>query len=431
VHFLLTFLLIAMLFAGYDFARRRRATWRVIYVAFATLVLLHGLRLAAIHAGMNFAHPPRYDFLCFWLDGRVALVDHNVYLPTYFHQLGDGLHEPADWVREFLDVGFLYPPISIVWFAPLGFFPSPQSAIVAWDVLLYTTAALAVVALWRQFFSEREAIGLIVAGALVLSFPSTIKIWGNTQTIGMAFLFALLFRGDRNPWRAGVWVALAFSIKPFLITLLLVPLITRAWRTFAGFAATVVVLGLASTAIIGPAAIGTYLHDSPVARLPGYMYSGIWNQSLLGWLLRWDHREPARLIVTHETPYIVLALLIALVTTALCVRLVSTDRDAAIALSLMLGLLIYPQTLTFYALLLVLPLAIIWSRRGESLRWQISTALALAAVSALVDARNGELVYLAIVATFGLTLFIALRALPAPARPVPQSASSNSRKMGI
>jgi hypothetical protein len=408
MHALLTFAVVTILIAGHDFVRTRNAGWRAAYLGFATLVTLRGMRTIALHAQAIVAHPPRYDFLCFWLDGRVALLHRNVYAPAFFHLLGDGLKQPADWGREFLDVGFLYPPTSIVWFAPLGLFRDPGQAVVAWQALLFATLALAAVALWRQFFRASGWAGLPVAGALLMALPATIETLDCTQTVGIALLFVLLFRGDRNAWRSGIWIALAFSIKPFLITLLIVPLIARSWRTVAACLATLAALFGAALTIVGPAAVATYLQDSPVARVPGYMYSGMWNQSLLGWILRFAHREPERLIVAHETLYLALAALIAALTIAVCTRLVRTDRDAAIGLSLMLGLLIYPQTLYFYAVLLALPIAVVWSKHSESSLSRNLIALALAAIVTLVGAPGGALTYLAIAALFSLTVCLAL-----------------------
>jgi hypothetical protein len=356
----------------------------------------------------NLAHPPRYDFLCFWLDGRVALTYHNVYAPAYFHLLGDSLAQPADWVREFLDVGFLYPPISVVWFAPLGLFRTPGAALAAWYRLLFAALALSVIALWRQFFRPSGIAGLLAASALLMAFPATAMDMASTQTIGIALLFALLFRGDRNPWRAGIWIALALSVKPFLITLLIVPLITRSWKTVGAAAAAVCALIAAALAIIGPSGFLTYFRDSPVGRVPGYMYSGMWNQSLLGWILRLSRRDPAALVVAHETLYLTLVAIVVATTVLICCVIVRSNRDAAIALSLLLGLLVYPQTLYFYSLLLVLPIAIMWTQARGGVTTAASSALAIGAIAALVGVRGWSLVHFAIGITYAVIAAVAL-----------------------
>jgi hypothetical protein len=86
-----TIAIVAAVVFGLDFTLARSVVWRIGYLIFTALVTLRGVRALAIHASANLAHPPRYDFLCFWLDGRVALTYHNVYAPAYFHLLGDSL----------------------------------------------------------------------------------------------------------------------------------------------------------------------------------------------------------------------------------------------------------------------------------------------------------------------------------------------------
>ena len=415
MHIILDFVAVAVLVAGYRFARQSGPSWRMGYIAFATLAALRGMRLLAIQLREHIAHPPRFDFFCFWLDGRVALLYHNVYAPEFFHLIGDGLKQRADFVREFLDVGFLYPPISIVWFAPLGLFKNPQTAMAAWCAFLVVTLALAITALWKQFFREWGVGGIAIAAALVMLIPTLFPMFDVTQTVGIALLFAVLFRGDSNPWRCGLWIALAISIKPFLITLLIVPILTRAWRSLSACAASLAALTAAALALISPAGFVTYIHDNPVTRVPGSMYYGMWNQSLLGWLLRFEHREPASLAVGHETLYLVLAALIACATVVVCLRLVRINRDAAIAMSLLLGLLVYPQTLFTYTVLLALPIAIVWTqclkRTPQHALW---IGLAIAMITTMLGTPDGILVYLGIIATAAVVLVVGFTTNVAP-----------------
>ena len=72
MHIILDFVAVAVLVAGYRFARQSGPSWRMGYIGFATLAALRGMRLLAIQLREHIAHPPRFDFLCFWLDGRVA-----------------------------------------------------------------------------------------------------------------------------------------------------------------------------------------------------------------------------------------------------------------------------------------------------------------------------------------------------------------------
>ncbi len=357
---------------------------RRAYAGFiAIVVVVYGGRTVHI-IQEGIARPPLWDFFCFWLDGRVALLLRDVYAPVNFHALGDSLRVPQDFLREFLDVGFLYPPPSIVWFAPLGLFADVHSAIVAWYVFLIATAAGAVYLLWSILFRDQGPLALAAIAALVLIFPSSNATLEVTQTMFLALTFVLLFMRERSEWRAGLWIALAISVKPFLAFLLICPIVMRAWKALASTALSMIALTAVALLLIGPASFMTFVRANPASRVPPSLYTELSNQSLLSWILRLTHRQPGQVIVRNESLYLLVAGAIVLATVALCIRAAKIDRDTVIVLALLVGLLVYPQTLYFYALLLLVPIGVLCKRRATSGRGGIFLILYIAALICLL-----------------------------------------------
>ncbi len=376
------FMAIATLLLGLDRYSTMRPWARRLYWGWVVLVLLRygGAELRNAYGAI--AKPPEWDFLCFWLIGRVAVLWHNVYAPASYHLLGDGLHGSPVFVRDMLDVGFVYPPISVVWFVLLGFFSNVHVAATLWISFLFLVTCGSIWLLWKGFFRAEGLAGLGAAAAIVLAFPPTVWVLHVTQTLFLTMTFALLFLRERNQWRAGLWIALAVSVKPFLIVLLLQPVLTRAWRTIVATVLSLAALAAVSLAIIGRDGWSTFFRANPVSGLVLETYTESVNQSLLSWILRLNYHPPAHVVIQQQTLYLVIVAAITSVTLILCARVRECDREIAIVLSLLWGLLVYPQTLAHYAVLLLIPIALLWSRRGPDRSVASGFALVIAAFSA-------------------------------------------------
>ncbi|HYD50316.1 MAG TPA: hypothetical protein VEB21_18305, partial [Terriglobales bacterium] len=123
-------LLVPLLWLGAERPLRRRLELAYRALVAVAVVGFGGLCLARTVA--NIRQPPEWDMLAFWLFGAAARQG-NFYDPSHLHAVaatlpsaGIVLTDPL-FVQDVLDVGFPYPPPTMLLFAGLGYL-DPHSA---------------------------------------------------------------------------------------------------------------------------------------------------------------------------------------------------------------------------------------------------------------------------------------------------------------
>src|SRR5262249_5351791 len=144
----------------------------------------------------------------------------------------------------------LYPPFYYLWCVPLSWFDYRTSAYLF--TALTTAALVASTALIAGPGARaRGALGWWVAASLCY-LPVLDSLVGGQKGTLFLLVFAITYRllAKRRVFLAGAAFGLA-AVKPqLMLVLLLVMLIQREWRFFAGLAATGAVLG-AQSLIVG------------------------------------------------------------------------------------------------------------------------------------------------------------------------------------
>lgn len=355
-------------------SRILRAAWSLAALAIvATAVTAIAAQVVAAYA-----HPPAWDYRCFWLYARAAVLAHQPYSPAAMHAL-DAVPAPADpqWRREVLDVGMVYPPPTVLLFAPLAFFRTLSAGVPFWYTVLLASLAAEIVAVWRICFRGFGAAGLLGTAALVTSFPATVQTVAVGQTVFLLVLLLAVYWRGVSPVIRGAALGLAFAVKPIAIVLWFFDVVRGQRRTALSAAAMVCALTLLVVPIIGVSSIASYVVHGPLERIPASLLDESAQQSLLAMLLRAAHAPPA-----GRTAPILLYLAIALtafVLTAIALRNVKGDRDLAIGSTLPVALLLYPQSLYFYSGVMLIPICIAWMRR-DCFPGGIASVVLLAAV---------------------------------------------------
>ena len=330
----------------------------------AVAALLYFGRFAASTVLSNVRVPKQWDFGCFWLYGQLAAAHKNIYDPAAF------AHVPLPFVPEWqfigavLGVGFPYPPPTIALFLPLGYVHNLSAGLALWYAVEFIALGAAAWLLARYFMPEQRRRGAVLIVALVMALPATQVNLGNAQTNFLLLLFITLVFVQRKRTRSAVWLTLAVWIKPYVGVLFLLDLIRARWRHLLAAAATVVVSFGVAALILGPATMLTYFRSNPGGREPAFAFVEGVNQSLLAVVLRSQASAPVHVSALHEPTFVGLALLLLAITIFLCFR-ATRDSDAAFGLSLLLGMLVYPGTLTSYGIMLILPLLILWRSRDR------------------------------------------------------------------
>lgn len=99
-----------LILLGVHYRRVLAPHWQAALMGLMLAVILvfsvNGVRIMR----SNIAQPPEWDFLAFWLGGRVAVQEQNFYKPEYYQKAIQPFNPSEDFTREILQVGFRYPP---------------------------------------------------------------------------------------------------------------------------------------------------------------------------------------------------------------------------------------------------------------------------------------------------------------------------------
>jgi Glycosyltransferase family 87 len=297
-------------------------------------------------------HPQMWDFGCFYLYGKVAATGHNFYSPENFHQVFNSLNLPflndKSFVDEVVNVGFPYPPPTILYFIPLGFL-SFKTALIAWTIfnLIFVYGCLYL--LYGMFLKSDRLNGLLFASALFFILLPSLWTMSSAQTNFISLFLLLLMKKYWNSKFAGIFLALAFFTKPFMIIFIVLFMVRRNWNAIIYFMLTSVALCGLTAAIFGTAPFVSYIVDSPIGRLPKDLLAESTKQSLLAVLIR------SGLISMNKTSiYAYISVAVLLVTGAYLIFLVRRKLyDYIWALLVLIGLILYPNTQETYGVLLL------------------------------------------------------------------------------
>ena len=324
----------------------------------------------------NWRTPHTWDFLAFYVDGAVGASGLNFYDPRSYQLIFPQLQTPVTpdvgFVEEVVDVGFKYPPVTMLLLAPLGYldFHSAHAVWLGFVALTTVAAGLAVSALL-----PREAplsARLLCSAAAVLALPATASnaFFEQTNCLLLALAAGACAAGAAG--RAGVWSALAMCVKPVMAVAGIHLVCRRYWRATVIAGACLLVAGLVTLATFGPATTFDYLRANPISNVPPWQYTGWINQSLLATLLRlFDPEGQARGAELMYPPFLIVAGLIGAVSVYAAARLPQRDADLSLGVLLCAGLLLYPGTLVPYSTLLLVPLASFSARRASVWRGDV------------------------------------------------------------
>jgi Glycosyltransferase family 87 len=334
----------------------RRSPW-------PALAVLAWYGYGLVHAAAGNVHAPReWDYACFWLYGHIAAAHQNIYDPAVFARFPSPFTLGDDFRTAVLNVGFPYPPPSIVLFLPLAFVGSVPGGLAAWYGVGFAALAAAAWVLARAFMPAEGWRSALLVFAIIAALPATLVTVNNAQTNFLLLLLVALAFSARGTAAGAVWEVLAIWVKPYAAVLLLLDFVRRSWGRLLTALVTAVASVAAATLILGPATVWSYVSSNPGAREPAYAFTETFNQSLLATVLRTHATLPQHVSVLHEPLYLAGALLLAGLTVALCLR-TTVNPEAAFGATLLLGLIVYPGSLSSYGVILVVPMLILWRYR--------------------------------------------------------------------
>jgi hypothetical protein len=337
--------------------------WRRALVGLALAVVgLYGLMQLAV-VGMNLLEPPEWDFKYFWTFGTAAATGSNPYDRENLLRIAEPL-KPAQELHD--ELYCFYPPPSLLMFLPLGWFEF-RTAMALWYAVQLGVLAVDVWLLTRLLTERARFDDLALVAAAVLIFRPVTTTVTLAQTNFLILLMLLLFWGDRERARGGVWLGLAMIVKPWVAVVGLYLLVRKKWSTIATFAATLMLILAATAAIFGPKIFSQHLYGDKL--LAVYPYAQTMNQSLVGVLMRHGPELAAGQSPLLSPWYLGIAAAMTGWTVFCLFRFRQAADDWALAMVIVLGMIIYPPTLAHYSVALLIPVMLWWrdlaARRGQ------------------------------------------------------------------
>ena len=344
------------------------------YEGLLVILVVVGGAVVGRKAWHTMQEPPAWDVKAYWLYGRAAALGLNPYLPASMRAIPLPGPLPPDFESDEFNVGFPYPPPSLLLFAPMGAMPL-GTATVVWVGIQLACLVVCIVLLWRMFLRDRGLGGVALVAALTLLLPAT----GVTFALGQTNFLALLLVLATWRWRdrpvSALSILCASVVKPLYYILWLYPLLRRRWRTLLlGAIGTAVLCGIV-VAIFGFDTFVTYFRNNPVKRIPYHVLIESANTSLHALVLRHVSRAP-------ELVFDAAAALVLLATVWASVRAGRRAEGDELAMAVLVpaGLLLYPGALAHYTVVLLAPLVWLWSRYATTAVRGICIALVIALV---------------------------------------------------
>jgi hypothetical protein len=406
----LLLLLVPIILLGFHYHQRMSVPQRAVLLGVLLgIILLWSIHLTRI-MDTNIAQPPEWDFLGFWLNGKVAAQGLNFYEPGHAQQLAKPFHPSTEFTHEILDVGFWYPPPTIFLFLPLGWFDI-RTAYLLWYVAHSIILILDIFWLWKIFLNKSSWLGLALTAALILMLFGTQSTIIYGQTNFLALLMLLLFWRDRTFPRSGIWLALGIFTKPFLALLLGYLLLRQHWRILGNTVFILAALSLLTITVFSPVTFFSYFTPNHYGSLPMWVYTEGSNQSLLAVILRYTHYDFSHISPLTQPIFVVSSLLLTIITGWLVYQLDKNHEDWALVLTLLLTLLLYPVSQMFYSLLLIVPMLLLWMHRQELVLGTWSVVGFITFEYAILSREDGNYVFIATMLTWVICAAIATWAI--------------------
>jgi|GEM_PF-835538 len=422
----LPLIVMPVILIGYHLWRGLPPILRATYVGCLIGVVLsfgvQTIRLVAVNA----TSPPEFDVKVFWVFGSAAQRGLNFYDPQELRTVAELLEPSAQMIAELF---YMYPPQTILLFAPLGWF-DVNTGILLWYIVQLVILLVDISLLWYLFQKNNGWLGWLWTAAMTLMLHPISSTLGFGQTNLIVLLLLLLFWYHRERSRAGIWLALAIIVKPFMAVILLF-LILRRYLRILGM--VTVTLGIITIMALIYQGWQNFLHfftaNAEYNAINYYTLNTA--TSLTGLIARQNHNSLTNAALLAHPVFLVVAALMILVSGGFILRL--KGQDAALwglLLTLPLGLILYPSTGGHYATVLIIPFMLMWINRQLFIGYTWGVIVLLTSVYCLFGYvfQGGEHVVIGFVLTWLALLFVCWRCIAQQQAetltPIPQNSLS-------
>jgi hypothetical protein len=314
------------------------------------------------------------DFFQEWASARnyrcglPIYADHRLAIERHLGYVGEGewpnLHKGA----SFITVN-AHPPTAVLLALPLGFLDYPD-AVLVWNLLSLAALLLSLwlVARALSIPVSRWSVAPLIA-LLLLCTPFLAQMFYGQLNLVLLLVLTGIWIAHRSgrPMWAGALLGLAVAIKLFPAFLFVYFLLQRQWKTVSVGILSLLVVTALTAAVLGTDTYRIYaLEVIPKVAL----FRGSWlNASIPGFWTKLCHpqnscTEPlyGSVAMARTGTWLSCGVVVAVLARLLVRDRERAEKDRSFALTLTAMLLVSPVTWNHYALLLLVPLAVAWTR---------------------------------------------------------------------
>jgi hypothetical protein len=306
----------------------------------------------------TFSNIVEWDFLCFYLNGKATVDGLSLYDPSSFSNVLSNVHLPFNLSDSFysgaIQTGVIYPPTTMLLLAPLGYL-DVNTANIVWRMFVLSFLVIDILLMFRIFkIHESKWVQLMLIAVLILVFPGSKGTLDVSQTNFFILFLLLLIYKDPDNWKAGIYLALAVIVKPIPVVWALYFIINKKWKPLFSFVIAGMVIVLLSIMQLGFNNFMTYFTSPPILRIPSSSFSEDINQSINAVFSRISLQMGLDSFLQHLNGIVlVVTIVLAILTCIASYKLAKTNDKASFLIFLPLSLLIFPGTLTHYAVQLI------------------------------------------------------------------------------
>lgn len=327
-------------------------TLKNVYCIISLIILAIALYFFADKEIYRLNHLEPWDFPCFYLNGKVAVSGLNFYEPQSFYAAYKTIGFPSYFYQELapgvLDVGFPYPPPTILYFAPLGLL-SYNTALISWTIFNLCFVCGCLYLIFDQFLKSEKLNGLILTASLFFLFSEVKSTAFYSQTNFIVLFYLLLIKKYSDKKIAGIFLTLAIFTKPLMIIIGIFFLLKRKWRAVIYSIISAVAMCGLTFLLFGKESFLSYIYNNPFSRIPPSAFSDGIVQSLYAVLLR-----NKLITLTNPFTFMYITIIILLLTGIYLLFLMRKKLyDFILPILLLVGLLLYPATQSHYGVVLL------------------------------------------------------------------------------
>ena len=382
--------------------------------AFA-LIIIYGLAAQFTVTYKNIVNPWEWDFLCWYVDGKLAVSGLNFYDLDNYKQVFTEAVVPAipltpsqNFLDETVNLGFLYFPQAIILYYPLGLMDF-DTAHLAWAILNYIFFFGCIFLTKQLFFQKFEPkLGLMFSAAFWLLYPSTMVVFRFDQNHFILIFFLLMAMKTIADNRTGIWLALAVCIKPVSLIFGLFLLVKQRWKAIFTGALTGLLVTVLTIVLFGYNTVMGFFTENPHVNVPDFMYTQESNLSILSVILRQIDFDYVNQQPTRQPLYLAIAGVLTALTVLFMYRLPKKHNFWGLSLVLALTVVIYPGSLVTYSIFLIFPFLLLLQLNDESILSPQIIFILLSLFSAFLLVRMWSVFY-ANVMMWALTMYVSFK----------------------